>query len=94
METKLEKIISIGEIITTEFKESKSTLPKGLFETVCAFLNTKGGYIFLGVNDNREIVGIDEIPERSIAYVINSLKNKDIIERVGSDRTGYWKILK
>ena len=94
METKLEKIISIGEIITTEFKESKSALPKGLFETVCAFLNTKGGYIFLGVNDNREIVGVDEIPERSIAYVINSLKNKDIIERVGSDRTGYWKILK
>ena len=56
----IKNIINQGEKINTEFKESKTKLPKNLFETVCAFLNRFGGNIILGVNDNREIVGIDE----------------------------------
>lgn len=30
---------------------------------------------------------------RTIQRVLDSLKAKDLIERVGSDKTGYWKIL-
>ena len=54
------EIIEDGEGVTTEFKESKTGLPKNLFETVCAFLNRNGGHIFLGISDNGKIVGIDE----------------------------------
>ena len=31
---------------------------------------------------------------RTVKRIIQQLKEKKIIERVGSDRKGYWKILK
>ena len=55
----VKNIIQKGENIRIEFKESKNKLPKTLFETVCAFLNTDGGTILLGVNDNGKIKGIN-----------------------------------
>jgi len=41
-----------------EFKEAADNLPTDLFDTVCSFLNTDGGWIFLGVNDSGEITGV------------------------------------
>lgn len=41
-----------------ELKESIQQIPK-IRETICAFLNGMGGYIVVGVKDNRQIVGID-----------------------------------
>ena len=60
MQDEIKNIISIGENTNIEFKLASSTLPKSIFETVCAFLNTAGGYIILGVSDNKEIIGIKE----------------------------------
>ncbi len=48
-----------GEGLHREFKEARDQLPRNLFETVCAFLNTDGGTIFLGVADDGTITGID-----------------------------------
>src|SRR6056297_307508 len=56
----LKKIISGGESITVEFKESKKKLNKDVYESVCAFLNRHGGHLFLGVKDNGDIVGVDK----------------------------------
>lgn len=42
---KLKKIISGGESITVEFKESKDKLNKDVYDSVCAFLNRHGGII-------------------------------------------------
>ena len=53
-------IVQNGEGIKTEFKTCSEKLPKNLFETICAFLNTKGGLILLGINDSGEISGINE----------------------------------
>ena len=50
----------MGEGITVEYKEAKHSLPSNLFQTVCAMLNRSGGHIFLGVNDQKEIVGVNE----------------------------------
>jgi ATP-dependent DNA helicase RecG len=55
----LKKIISQGESITVEFKESKKKLNKDVYESVCGFLNRYGGQLFLGVKDNGDIVGVD-----------------------------------
>lgn len=52
-------MISGGEGITVEFKQSKTKLNRDVFESVCAFLNRNGGHLFLGVNDSGCIVGID-----------------------------------
>ena len=60
MEEKLiKKLIQDGEKIDVEFKESKEGLNKDIYDTVCSFNNRNGGHIFLGVNDNREIIGLD-----------------------------------
>jgi len=56
----LKKIISSGESITVEFKESKKKLNKDVYDSVCAFLNRHGGHLFLGVKDNGDIVGVDK----------------------------------
>jgi len=49
--------ISQGEGPHTEFKVSAENLD-ALAEAVCAFLNTKGGTVFCGVDDNGEVVGL------------------------------------
>ncbi len=35
-------------------------MPQNFFETVCAFLNTDGGTIFLGVADDGKVIGVDQ----------------------------------
>ena len=36
-------LITSGEGLTVEFKESKNKLNRDVFETVCSFLNRQGG---------------------------------------------------
>lgn len=41
----------------------------------------------------QELANISKVSRRTIAMILTSLKNKNVIERVGSDRKGYWKVL-
>ena len=52
-------LIRHGENYQIEYKESRTELPKSLFDTVSSFSNREGGDIFLGVNDNGVITGVD-----------------------------------
>jgi divergent AAA domain protein len=54
----IKELIQNGEKIDVEFKESKHALTKDVFDTVCSFNNRNGGHILLGVNDQREIIGV------------------------------------
>ena len=54
----LMEFIKSGESTTIEYKKAKKNLPSNLFETICAMLNRNGGHIFLGVNDNAEVIGV------------------------------------
>ena len=56
----IKQLIANGENIDVEFKESKNVLTKDVYDTVCSFNNRNGGHILLGINDNREIVGISK----------------------------------
>ncbi len=51
---KLGELIALGEGLTLEFKSSVSHLGR----EICAFANSHGGRILLGVDDNGKIVGI------------------------------------
>ncbi len=55
----IQEDIAQGEGMHREFKEARDQLPRNLFETVCAFLNTDGGTLFLGVADDGTVIGID-----------------------------------
>ncbi len=58
------KLIETGEGLTLEFKES---IGSNLGKEICAFANTKGGRIILGVKDNGDVLGIN---------ITNSLKSQ------------------
>ncbi|WP_019498367.1 helix-turn-helix domain-containing protein [Pseudanabaena sp. PCC 6802] len=59
----LKQLIDLGEGKEIEFKFSENALPKDLWETLSAFANTDGGYIILGVTEQKggliEITGVN-----------------------------------
>lgn len=64
------RIIPMKEDLTTEFKSDKKRYPDNLLiEELVGMANTKGGELYLGVEDNGEITGIHKVHED-----INGLK--------------------
>jgi ATP-dependent DNA helicase RecG len=57
---KLEELLQQGEGIEIEFKTAQFDLNKDTFDSICAFLNRKGGHLLLGVNDNGKAEGVIE----------------------------------
>lgn len=53
-----------GEDSRTEFKRGLGDL-SSLGKAICAFTNTTGGVVVLGVADSREVVGIKESPDKA-----------------------------
>ena len=47
----------------TENIEFKSQFTEDLYKEVIAFANTDGGVIYIGINNNGEVVGIDNVDE-------------------------------
>ena len=66
----LEKAIEENETI-----EFKSNFNIATIETLTAFANTKGGSVFIGISDNKKIVGVNLAPE-SIQQWVNEIKSK------------------
>ena len=54
----IKKLISQGESEILEFKTSTSKL-KNTFQTICGFLNNKGGIVLIGVANDGKIIGQD-----------------------------------
>lgn len=57
---KLKDILQKGEGIEVEFKTSQFELNKDAFETVCAFINRRGGHLLLGVKNDGTVEGVIE----------------------------------
>jgi ATP-dependent DNA helicase RecG len=73
--------LTMREDLHTEWKEAGSSLPKSLFDTVCAFLNTDGGTVYLGLSDDGSVTGVDPdaVPrlKREIADASNNPQKID-----------------
>lgn len=77
---KLQNIILQGEAITVEFIKTNKQLPENLFETICAFLNRNGGEILLGVDDDKNVLGVDEnVVEQLSKQIINIRKHIPVV---------------
>ena len=56
----LKDILRQKEGTEIEFKQSREHLPRNVYESVCAFLNRRGGHVVLGVDDDGKVVGISQ----------------------------------
>jgi predicted HTH transcriptional regulator len=69
----LKELIEEGENIQCEFKLKFSTSEKIAREMI-AFANTKGGFIIFGVDDDKEIIGVES--EKEVAELIKETAEK------------------
>ena len=80
-EQKLVEIISRGETDRIEFKRCGNQPEPDTYETLCSFANSFGGDLFLGIEDNGEIVGVDESQILPITRnVLNVLNNPNTFD--------------
>ena len=49
----LKNLIYQGEKVDIECKKAEKSVPKSAYESYSAFANTKGGYIILGVREDK-----------------------------------------
>ncbi|EAC2340945.1 TPA: RNA-binding domain-containing protein [Listeria monocytogenes] len=54
-----QKRLHDGEGLTVEYKKSQSSISKDVYETVVSFSNRNGGFIYLGVQDDGTVIGVE-----------------------------------
>ncbi len=76
----IESLIKHGETDCVEFKKSTMQLHAAL-ETLCAFLNGKGGTVLLGVSNDGKLIGQDvsDHTQQEIANGLNKLEPSAIV---------------
>ena len=65
----LKQLIYKGEKVDVECKEAENNVPKSVYESYSAFANTRGGYIILGVKEDKKKTLLEE------RFVIQGIKN-------------------
>ena len=68
----VKKLLDKGEKVDIECKESGSNLSKSIWDTYSSFANTNGGYIFLGIKEDKK----KKLPEER--FQIQGIKNFDV----------------
>lgn len=68
----VKELLNKGEKVDIECKESDSKLSKSIWETYSSFANTNGGYIFLGIKEDKK----KKLPEER--FQIQGIKNYDV----------------
>ena len=68
-------VVILQESQTVEFKESWRD---EYLKTVCAFANTDGGTVYIGVNDQAEVVGVENI-KKLMEDIPNKIMNTFVI---------------
>jgi len=68
----LQEIVTAGESESIEFKKSTGHLIRA-GETLCAFLNGKGGRVFFGISPEGQIIGqqVSDKTQREVAAMLS-----------------------
>jgi ATP-dependent DNA helicase RecG len=59
-----------------QFIEFKSSFNEGTIESLCAFVNAKGGKVYVGLDDNGNPVTNFSLGKETLQQWINEVKNK------------------
>lgn len=73
----VKEIISLGEDSLNQFKV-KIESPNSLAAEICAFANTNGGRLLIGIGDSGEIVGIIDEELNSLNQMISNITTNNI----------------
>lgn len=86
--TNIEELFAIIEKGESEKTEFKSNISNETGKTICAFLNTDGGVLLLGINDEGKIIGITKKYKEDLANILSyiSPKSKIETEELGIDK--------
>lgn len=77
----IDKLRSEGEGLQIEFKESFHDLNKNTFDSICAFLNRKGGQLVLGLSNSGNVEGVLDATKLQMA-IINDANNPQKLQPV------------
>lgn len=88
--------LNLRENLELEFKTASGGLPSGLWDTVSAFANTHGGWILLGVREDKEKIRVEGVKnaEAMKQDIVNLMRNRQKIsmEVCGPKDIGIQKI--
>lgn len=77
----IHRYIKTGESQYVEFKRAEHKFPKSVLETICAFSNSNGGVLLLGIDEDKgEIAGVTD-SKKIISEVFNHMNNTNEINR-------------
>jgi ATP-dependent DNA helicase RecG len=79
----LKSLITLGESETLEFKTSTGQL-KSACETLCGFLNAKGGIVLIGVGNKGQIIG-QQISDNTHQEIANELRKIEPAAHIAVD---------
>lgn len=75
------QVLQAGESSMVEFKRCSELPHTDTFETVCSFANRSGGSIYLGVDDDGQVLGVDSKRVSEIERnVVNVVSNRKMFE--------------
>jgi len=63
--------IEAGENLTTEFKQE---FTQDIKKTIIAFANTAGGMIFIGINDKKAVIGVNN-PDKTLLQITDTIRS-------------------
>lgn len=79
----IKKLIAGGENQHVEFKKAKNDFPNDAFASICAFLNTDGGTLILGVENDGTISGINpDSTDKIKTKFVTAINNPELINPV------------
>ena len=82
----LKDILRQKEGTEIEFKQSREHLPRNVYESVCAFLNRRGGHVVLGVDDDGKVVGISQTHIQEQLDTLSKDMNNPYVPLISSGR--------
>lgn len=76
----IHRITANSEGTEIEYKKSQTGLARSVYESICAFLNRRGGHVILGADDDGTIIGIqpDKVQEQ-LDTLAKDLNNPQVI---------------